>query len=77
MALPAPTLSTEAKQKLDSVLAYQVKEGNVPALFFGATNAKEEIYFNCGGKAQVSKPDASDVTPDTSESSSLRSYQHV
>lgn len=69
MALPTPTLRAEAKQKLDDVLAHQVQRGDVPALFFGATNAKEELYFNCGGGTHVSKSDPGEVSPDTCEHS--------
>nr|XP_031858552.1 uncharacterized protein CI109_006075 [Kwoniella shandongensis]KAA5525624.1 hypothetical protein CI109_006075 [Kwoniella shandongensis] len=49
MALPLPALSKNGARSLDSLLKKEVDSRDVPALFFGATNAKEEIYFSCDG----------------------------
>ena len=67
MALPLPTLTTSGKQALDQSLNKTVEAQRVPAVFFGATNAKQEIYFECGGDRVFGRPDEGKVTPDTCE----------
>lgn len=65
--MPHPTLSSTGKAAIDKYLRETVEGKKVPAAFFGATNAKEEIYFGCGGEKVFGKPEEGGVTPETSE----------
>ncbi|ORY32011.1 beta-lactamase/transpeptidase-like protein [Naematelia encephala] len=65
MALKTATLKPEGKKALDSLLERAVDSKNIPAAFFGATNADEEIYFNCRGDKVFGRPEEGPVTPDT------------
>ncbi|KAI5480308.1 hypothetical protein MNV49_001267 [Pseudohyphozyma bogoriensis] len=65
MSLPLPTLTPEATKPIDAFLKTTVAEGKVPAVFFGATNAKETIYFNQGGEKVAGNPGEGMVDEDT------------
>ncbi|RSH84255.1 uncharacterized protein EHS24_005768 [Apiotrichum porosum] len=60
-----PRLTPEGKARLDELVKRQVAESGLPALFFGATTADGEIYFNCGGDKVVNKPELGQVDEDT------------
>lgn len=47
--LPSPSLSPAGIRSLDKLLHDTVASREVPATWFGATTAKETIYFNCDG----------------------------
>ncbi|ORY32004.1 beta-lactamase/transpeptidase-like protein [Naematelia encephala] len=65
MTLPLPTISPKGKATLDALLAKTVEERTVPAVFFGATNAKEELYFNSKGEKVFGQPEEGEVYSDT------------
>ncbi|WWD16008.1 hypothetical protein CI109_100433 [Kwoniella shandongensis] len=44
-----PTLKPSGKASLDKLLKETVEKREVPAVFYGATNAKDELYFNQAG----------------------------
>jgi hypothetical protein len=66
-ASTTPTLSADAKAKLDALLTEQAAVGNLPALFYGLTNADGDIYFNCKGKKNEGDPSEGLVDDKTSE----------
>lgn len=68
LSLPQPSLSPEGKRALDDYIHKTAGDKKVPAVFFGATNGKEEIYFGCAGEKVFGKPGEGEVTPETSES---------
>ncbi|WRT69885.1 uncharacterized protein IL334_006876 [Kwoniella shivajii] len=45
-----PRLTSSGKESLDKLLKKTVDRRHVPAVFYGATNAKEEIYYNQYGE---------------------------
>lgn len=63
----APTLSAAGTKLLDDLLADQVKNANLPALFYGISTAEGDIYFNCAGKKNEAKPEEGEVNDKTSE----------
>ncbi|KAK8858905.1 hypothetical protein IAR55_003136 [Kwoniella newhampshirensis] len=65
MALPLPTLAAEGEKSLDDFLSKEVGSREIPALFIGATNAKEEIYFSVDGEVTFGEHDKGKVTEDT------------
>ncbi len=67
MALSQPKLNANGQQALDALLKKTAEERKNPAAFFGATNAKEEIYFGCGGEKVFGKPEEGMVNQDTSK----------
>jgi hypothetical protein len=68
-----PTLTSEGRKNIDSFLEETVESRRVPAVFFGATNAKEEIYFNQAGEKAFGDASQGDIGPDTSESTAYPS----
>ncbi|KAL7423577.1 hypothetical protein Q5752_001157 [Cryptotrichosporon argae] len=65
MLVPLPTIKPASVPTLDAVLEKAVADGVVPALFLGATNAKETIYYRAGGLKNVDKPELGEVDEDT------------
>ncbi|KAK4703820.1 hypothetical protein P7C70_g2387, partial [Phenoliferia sp. Uapishka_3] len=65
MSLPLPNLSPAGKQRLDEFLIETVNGREVPALFFGATNATEIIYFNQAGERVFGEPEKGAVDENT------------
>jgi hypothetical protein len=63
---PKPRISAEGKAKLDALLAEKVAEAKIPAIFFGASNADGELYFDYKGDKVLGEPDKGPVTLDTS-----------
>lgn len=64
---PKPRLSAEGKKKLDALLQEKVAAKTIPAFFWGATNADEELYYNVGGDKVLGEPDKGQVDLDMSE----------
>ncbi|KAL8286141.1 hypothetical protein RQP46_004629 [Phenoliferia psychrophenolica] len=65
MSLPFPTLSPGGQERLDAYLTTTVAGREVPALFFGATNAKETIYQSQAGERVFGQPEKGEVDADT------------
>ena len=63
-------ISEAGKTALDELLSTKVEGRTVPALFFGATTADDEIYFACKGDMVYGDPDKGAVNEDTSMSDS-------
>lgn len=61
------TLSDAGKAKLDALLADQVVNANIPAIFNGITTAEGDIYFNCGGKKNEGDASEGEVNDKTSK----------
>jgi hypothetical protein len=62
-----PTLKPGAKEKLDKLLVGTVESRNFPAISFGATNAKETIYFNQAGEVVFGDSSSGQVDEESSE----------
>jgi len=62
--------SNSGKQALDDLLQSSVASREVPAVFFGATNADETLYLNCAGEKTFGDESSGQVDEDTSESGS-------
>jgi methyl acetate hydrolase len=62
-----PTLKEDGRSTLDAYLQESVAQQHTPALFFGATNAKETIYFNQAGEIKFDDPSSGQVNEDTSK----------
>jgi hypothetical protein len=60
--------STSGKQALDDLLQSSVDSREVPAVFFGVTNAEETLYLNCAGEKHFGDESKGQVDEDTSES---------
>lgn len=60
-------LSPTGKSKLDALLAEQVKNAGLPALFYGLTTAQGDIYFNCAGLKNQGDPSGGQVDDKTSK----------
>lgn len=65
--MTSPTLSAQGKERLDALLTSASASGKWPALFFGATTADGEIYFNCKGDRVHTDPSKGQVDDKTSE----------
>lgn len=61
-----PTITSEGCAKIDSFLGSVVDSRRVPAMFLGATNAQEEIYWSCAGDKVFGDPSQGEVNSDTS-----------
>lgn len=66
-ATPLPTISEAGKKKLDELLDAKVAEATIPGIFFGATNAEGEIYFNAKGDKVLGHPEKGQINENTSE----------
>ena len=64
---PLPHLKPHAKQTLDDLLHSTVKSHSTPAVFLGATNEREEVYWGCEGEKEFGEG-GEEVTEDTGES---------
>lgn len=62
-----PTISSSARGPLDEFLQENVQSRRVPAMFIGATNAKEEIYFNQAGEKVFGDASKGEVGSETSK----------
>jgi hypothetical protein len=62
-----PHLKSHSKSTLDEILHDAVSSHQTPAVFLGATNEKEEVYWACEGEKEFGKEGES-VTEDTGES---------
>ncbi|KLT44390.1 beta-lactamase/transpeptidase-like protein [Cutaneotrichosporon oleaginosum] len=62
---PKPHLSAEGKAKLDALLDAKVAEKKIPAIFFGASTADGEIYYNAKGDKVHGEPDKGQVDENT------------
>ncbi|WVW87132.1 hypothetical protein I302_109189 [Kwoniella bestiolae CBS 10118] len=60
-----PTVSAQGKESLDKLLEETVDRRHVPAVFYGATNAKEEIYFNQYGEKVFGDESSGQIDADT------------
>lgn len=69
---PKPHLSAEGKAKLDALLDTKVAEKKIPAIFFGASNAEGEIYFNAKGDKVLGEPDKGQVDENLSAHAARR-----
>ncbi|KAK8869722.1 hypothetical protein IAR55_000290 [Kwoniella newhampshirensis] len=67
MSSPTPltTLKPSGKASLDELLRVTVERRHVPAVFYGATNAKEEIYFNQLGEKVFGEPSSGQIDENT------------
>jgi hypothetical protein len=61
-----PTITSEGRAQIDSFLSSVVGSRRVPAMFVGATNAQEEIYWSCAGDKVFGDPSQGEVNSDTS-----------
>jgi hypothetical protein len=64
-SLPLPTLRSGAKERIDEILVRTVEGRTLPAIFLGATNAKETIYWNQAGERVFGDASAGEVDEDT------------
>ena len=64
---PLPHLKPQAKQTLDDLLHSTVSSHQTPAVFLGATNEREEVYWGCEGEKEFGEG-GEEVTEDTGES---------
>jgi len=64
---PAVTLSEAGKAKLNALLADQVVNADLPAIFNGITTADGDIYFNCAGRKNQGDESEGSVDENTSE----------
>ncbi|BEI82851.1 hypothetical protein CcaverHIS002_0307190 [Cutaneotrichosporon cavernicola] len=62
---PKPQLSADSKAALDALLAEKVAEKKIPAIFFGASNADGELYFNAMGDKVFGEPDKGQIDENT------------
>ncbi|WVQ66248.1 uncharacterized protein L199_004427 [Kwoniella botswanensis] len=60
-----PTISPSGKQSLNKLLKETADRRHVPAVFYGATNAKEEIYFNQYGEKTFGDESSGQIDPET------------
>jgi hypothetical protein len=60
--------SVSSKQALDDLLQSSVDSREVPAVFFGVTNAEGTLYSNCAGEKRFGDESEGQVDEDTSES---------
>ena len=63
---PNPHLKPTAKQTLDGILHQAVSSRQTPAVFLGATNEEEEVYWACEGEKEFGEG-GEEVTEDTGE----------
>lgn len=63
---PKPQLKPQAKQTLDEILHQAVSSRQTPAVFLGATNEEEEVYWACEGEKEFGEG-GEEVTEDTGE----------
>ncbi|WWC66068.1 uncharacterized protein I303_108690 [Kwoniella dejecticola CBS 10117] len=63
--MPTPTVSSSGKQSLDKLLKETVERRHVPGIFYGATTAKEEIYFNQYGEKVFGDASSGQIDADT------------
>lgn len=66
-----PSLKPEGKDVLDQHLKKYVESKKIPAVFYGATNAAETIYFNQMGDVHFGDPSKGQVNENTSELQNL------
>lgn len=66
--MPLQLSSTSGKQALDDLLQSSVDSREVPAVFFGVTNAEGTLYLNCAGEKHFGDESEGEVDEDTSES---------
>jgi hypothetical protein len=66
--MPAPQLSKEGAASIDKFLREAVARKHIPALFLGATNQDEEIYYNQAGLMRFAEEDSGEVNKDTGKS---------
>ncbi len=59
-------LKPEGKAHLDELLRKLSTAGNIPAVFFSATNAKETIYENQDGLVKFGEESSGKVAAETS-----------
>lgn len=65
MTKSSPTISPEGAAKLSELLHKVVDSREVPAVFFGATTADEELYFDQYGEKVFGQPESGQVDADT------------
>ncbi|WWC73881.1 uncharacterized protein I206_107853 [Kwoniella pini CBS 10737] len=63
--MSSPTISSNGKQSLDKLLKETVNRRHVPGVFYGATSAKEEIYFNQYGEKVFGVATSGQIDSDT------------
>ncbi len=64
--MPLPTIPADRRGKLDAIIRDVVKNRSLPAIFTAVANADEIIYENQGGWIDYGRPEAGEVTVDTS-----------
>lgn len=62
--MPRPLVTPAGRAALDDLLEREVASRDIPATFFGVTNADEEIYWACAGDKEYGNP-AEQVTDQT------------
>jgi methyl acetate hydrolase len=66
LTLPMPTVTPAGKAKLDALIKEVIDKGDIPVVFWAATNAKETIYENQEGYMVYGDETSGKVKPDTS-----------
>ncbi|KAF8649414.1 hypothetical protein AX16_005855 [Volvariella volvacea WC 439] len=60
-----PSLSLEAKDKIQSVLSLAVAEKRTPSLWFGATNTEEDLFIATEGTRVLGDPSSGELDDDS------------
>ena len=66
-SIPLPKLKPDGAANLDSLLHSTVAKGNLPAIFYAATNVEGTIYENQDGDVVHGHEDSGKVNPETSK----------
>lgn len=64
-----PVLRSGGKAAIDNFLHESAVDDSIPAVFFGATNAKEQLYYEAEGDMVFGEPSKGQVNIETSRSS--------